>query len=310
MILEAGYVIPEMKGLFSMTSDQLRYFITIVNLGSFMETALELNVSQSTVSKQIQVLEQELGVSLFDRSSRKARLTPEGQKLLPEIRFIMEKIEHLCESAAKLQPQAVNSFTVITLPFVGFLDLYTPFDRFEKEHPGLQLEIVELLEPQMMKRLPNNDFDVALTYEHEYQLSGFKSPFIPLTEDEAVFVVHKDHPLASLEAVTLEDIENLPLLLMNSHTCVAKLCEDYFSIRGLAPDIIFRGMPDTLIAGVEAKRGCAIMSKKQALNYIPKNVAIIPFSPSIPIVIGAIPNENSVYKEQIEDLFKIFSTAI
>ena len=55
-----------------MTEDQLIYFTSIVECGSYSETALELDISQSTISKQVAALETELGVKLFDRSTRKA----------------------------------------------------------------------------------------------------------------------------------------------------------------------------------------------------------------------------------------------
>ena len=67
-----------------MTEDQLLYFTSIVECGSYSEAALDLNISQSTISKQVAQLESELNVKLFDRSTRKASLTQEGEALYPE----------------------------------------------------------------------------------------------------------------------------------------------------------------------------------------------------------------------------------
>ncbi|MHB8062371.1 MAG: LysR family transcriptional regulator [Ruminiclostridium sp.] len=102
-----------------MTEDQLRYFITIVNTGSFMETALELNIVQSSISKQIQVLEHELGVQLFNRQHRRIELTDEGKQLLSQARHALEEINRLTYMAEKLQPGYKNRITVLTLPIMG-----------------------------------------------------------------------------------------------------------------------------------------------------------------------------------------------
>lgn len=289
-----------------MTTEQLRYFITVITAGSYMEAALELNISQSTVSKQIQALERELGVSLFDRSSRKAQLTAEGQKLLPEARTLLKKIDHFFYSAAALQPGTAKHFTVITLPFVGFLNLYTPLNRFEVAHSDFRLEVIEMEEPQLTKQLTGGDFDIAITYDHEFQRSNTAQHFYPVAEDEAVFAVYKEHPLSQRKSITLKDITNIPLLLMGEHTCIAKLCEDYFAKNNFLPWIIFRGMPDTLVAGVKAHRGCAIISKKQAQFYAPGDIVTIPFDPPLPISIGIVPNEGSPRKEHIPELLAFF----
>lgn len=290
-----------------MTTEQLRYFITVVNTGSYMEAALELNISQSTVSKQIQIFERELGISLFDRSFRKAKLTPEGQKLLPEARQLLEKIDHFYYSASELWPDHTGHFTVVTLPVVGFLNLYAPLNLFESTHPNLHLEVIEMEEPQLRKHLSSGDFDLAITYEQELTESGTGWRYFPIAADEAVFAVHRNHPLACRESVTVADIADTPLFLMGEHTCLSKLCDQYFAERSYSPNVIFRGMPETLIAGVKAQRGCAVISQKQALSFAADEISTIPFAPSIPMCIGAIPNDSSPRREQIYQLLSLLT---
>lgn len=294
------------KGTQTMTTEQLRYFITVVHTGSYMEAALELNISQSTVSKQIQILERELGVTLFDRSFRKAKLTPEGEKLLPEARSLMGQIDHFFYSASRLRSDTADDFTVLTLPFVGFLNLYAPLTGFEESHPALHLKVIELEEPQLTKQLAGNEFDMAITYEYEYHsTAAVHRRFIPVTEDEAVLAVHREYPLSVRQSITLNDIADVPLFLMGEHTCIAKLCDLYFHEQNFTPQVIFRGMPETLIAGVKAKRGCAVISKKQAESYSTPEIAMIPFTPSLSITIGAVPNESSPHTRQIQDLLSL-----
>ncbi|MGO2050649.1 MAG: LysR family transcriptional regulator, partial [Microbacterium sp.] len=65
---------------------QLRYVLAVVDTGSFTAASIAVNVSQSGVSTQVQKLERELGVSLFDRSSRRVTLSPDGERLVPSFR--------------------------------------------------------------------------------------------------------------------------------------------------------------------------------------------------------------------------------
>lgn len=291
-----------------MTTEQLRYFITIVDVGSYMDAAMELNISQSSVSKHIKSLEDELGVALFDRKSRKAKLTSEGKALLPEARLLLEKMDHFLASAEKMKPDYAKRFLVATLPFVGYLGFYSSLIRFEMENPDFHLSVVEEEEPQLMRRLLINDFDIIITYEYEYRLSNKGQEFLPIANDEIVLIVHRKDPLASLQTVTLSDIEDSPLLLMEPYTCISKLCMLYFREHDYIPDIIFRGRPETIFGGAEARRGYAMMTRKQAKCYATKDSIAIPFEPALPVTIGAVFNTKKEHRKQMEQLVRFLSS--
>ena len=114
-----------------MTEEQLKYFITIIDTGSYMETALELNIAQSSVSKQIQALERELGVQLFNRRRRHVKLTEEGKQLLPQARHILGEIHHLKYMAKKLQPGYKYRITVLTLPIMSCYSVFVSDSTFQ-----------------------------------------------------------------------------------------------------------------------------------------------------------------------------------
>lgn len=291
-----------------MTSEQLRYFITIVDTGSYMDAALELNISQSSVSKQIQALERELGISLFDRSSRKAKLTQEGRELLPEARSVLAKLDHLVYSASKLQPGYSKRLTVATLPFMGYLGLYASLSRFEIENPDYHLTFIEEEEPQLMRRLLTSDFDIIITYEYEYQFSNRMYNFMPITDDEIMLLTHRLHPLAAQETVTLDDIGDSPFLIMESYTCIAKLCSNYFKEHDFVPNVVFHGRPETIFGGVEAQRGVAMLTRKQIRCYTATDSVALPFDPPIPITIGVILNTRKQHQKQMDELVNLLKS--
>lgn len=287
-----------------MTTDQLQYFITIVDTGSYIEAANELNLSQSSISKQIQALEKELGVSLFDRSYRKATLTREGTALLPEIRSLLAKMDHLAYSAAKLNPDYARQFHILSLPFIGYLGLYAPLGRFEFENPDYQLKVTEMEEPEMRRHVLNSSFDVAITYEYEYRLVNSVHPFFPICEDEIVCCVHHKHPLSACSSVSAQQLQGVPLLLMEPYTCVSKLCGNYFRQQDFMPDILFRGRPETIFGGAESNRGVALLTRKQASCYANNGVVPLPLNPSLKATVGAIVGKHNLHTQQAAQILQ------
>lgn len=285
-----------------MTEEQLKFFVTIVDTGSYMETALELNVAQSSVSKQIQALERELGIQLFDRKRRRVELTNEGKELLPQARHVLEEIYRLTYMAQKLKPGYKDKITVLTLPIMGHFGFYIPMSQFELENPSFPINIIELEEPQLFRKLLGNSFDIALTYWHEQNMANSKNLFIPISEDEIVLAIHKDNPLTKLDYVTPEQLKNTPLMLMETYTCIFNLCMTFFEENDIIPDIIFKGRPETILGAVEAKRGGALITRKLASHLLDNNVVLIPVSPSIPAILGAVINKHSQKNTKVKEL--------
>jgi DNA-binding transcriptional LysR family regulator len=285
-----------------MTADQLKYFITVVDTGSYIETALELNIAQSSVSKQIQALERELGVQLFNRQRKRVELTNEGKLLLSQARHVLKEIYRLTDMAEKTQPGYKDRITVLTLPFMSYFGLYVPMSRFELENPSCLINVNELEEPQLFRRLLGNNFDMVLTYCHEENLANSKNLFVPIFVDEVVLAVHKDNPLGKLDYITPQQLKNTSLMLMETYTCISNLCMVFFEEYDIVPDIIFRGRPETIFGGVEAKIGAALISRKQASYFSPKNINLIPVSPSIPAILGAVINKHSHKNPKVKEL--------
>ena len=102
-----------------MTESQLLYFTTIVELGSFSEAALSLDISQSSISKQIMQLEGELGLRLFDRSFRKARLTAAGEHLYQDAVLALKQISHMKDVANQLALSGRRRISLLALPVIG-----------------------------------------------------------------------------------------------------------------------------------------------------------------------------------------------
>ena len=234
-----------------MTDQQLIFFISIVELGSFSEAALELNISQSSISKQIMQLEDELGVKLFDRKLRRVRLTYAGEMLYDVALAALSKIHHLKNTAAQLALAGKNQITLLAIPIISHYNFYIPLQLFESSHKDCHVELVEIEEPEMYRRINLGEYDAAIIYFNPGQTIQ-NAKFYPLIEDEMVVVCHNTHPYSELSAITPQMLDDVSVLAMQKYTCTNQLYELYFHKHHSNPHIIFRGRPGTILAAAEA----------------------------------------------------------
>lgn len=284
-----------------MNDVQLLYFTTIAELGSFSEAALTLNISQSSISKQVMQLEDELDIELFNRSTRKVKLSPGGEILYHDANQILKDIKQMKKNARELSGKGKYSITFLALPVIGHYNFYVPIQLFENEHADVSIELEELEEPEMIRKINSGDFDAAITYYNPNALIR-NAKFYPLVDDEMVLVCHKDDEFGNAEYVTPEMLNGKRVLSMQKYTCISQLYDFYFAKYNSNPNIIFRGRPETIIVGAEAHRGPALLTRIHTETTRINNTKLIPFSPSLKGILGIIVNNNCRHQELIMEL--------
>ncbi len=289
-----------------MTETQLEYFTRIVELGSFSEAALELDISQSSISKQIMQLEDELQVALFDRSFRKARLSSAGELLYQDAVEVLKNIKKMKDNAHALSSSGKKKISILALPVIGHYNFYIPISLFESEHSELEIEITEIEEPEMYRKIERGDYDAAISYFNPRQPVR-NGRFFPLADDEMVLVCNKDNPLSSKEFITPEDIDGIRLLSMQKYTCISQLYELYFQKHNTHPNITFRARPETIMVGAEANQAPALLTRIHTQTQRISGCKLIPFSPSLKGILGIIINQRSQNKDILEKLSKILA---
>ena len=145
-----------------MTMEQIDFFLMTVRCDTFLEAAENLHIAQSTLSKQIQKLESELNLTLFDRTRRQAVLTPAGKlfcqeasELSRQYHQMLQKMRHFKES--ERQPLRVGS-----LPFLTQYHLTSRIRAFAHTHPEVELMLEECEENELMDGLQSGRFDLVI----------------------------------------------------------------------------------------------------------------------------------------------------
>lgn len=198
-----------------MRTEQLEYVAAIARLGSFRSAAEELHISQPALSATVRNLERELGVDLLDRHRSGTRVSEEGRELLPHIVNVLDAVDVL-RRAADDHHHTSRMVRVGTVN-AGTVPLLTPTIRaFRETHPETQVEIVGAQEAQIHRALREGSFDLGLL---TYLVDDDMPPELETTRlltGRAVVCVRTDSPLARLDAVDMNELLSVPLIVMRA----------------------------------------------------------------------------------------------
>lgn len=188
----------------------LETFIRIAEFGSFSKTASKLNVSQSAISQQVEVLENYFGAKLFERSIKGVELTIEGKILLKYSKSILDYLElakkEIEESLGEIK--GVLKISSSTIPGEHILPKF--FINFKKEYPEMSYQIEVNDSEISLNKLREGLMDLAAvgSLENEKEFDS-----IVLAEEELVLAVPANHELATKGIIDLQEIVKYPYLI-------------------------------------------------------------------------------------------------
>jgi DNA-binding transcriptional LysR family regulator len=197
MVMDGGHV--ELR--------QLVYFSAVAEELNFARAAERLHIVQPAVSQQIRRLERDLGVQLFDRTSRRVRLTAAGERLLPEARAVLAAADQTRRLAAELA-----SSGILRLGTSQGLGERLPqvLDELARTAPALRVELVGARADQRLAMLRSGQLDSAFVRAVP---QARDLELLPLWDDPLVAALPATHPLAASATLELRQLSELPLRL-------------------------------------------------------------------------------------------------
>jgi LysR family hydrogen peroxide-inducible transcriptional activator len=199
------------------TLAQLRAFVAVARSGHFGTAAAGLGVSQSSLSQGLSSLENGLGVSLVERSTRKVLVTDAGRALLEQASRIVDATRDLVRSAAGLTGPLAGTLRLGLIPTVAPYRLPALLPRLRAELPELAVTVIEDQTARLLDALRGGRIDAALLALPTLS-SGVTE--IPLFAEEFVLVTPPDHELAGRTDLTPDDLVGLELLLLDDGHCL------------------------------------------------------------------------------------------
>lgn len=231
-------------------------FILIIETGSFTKAAEELGYTQSAISQMVRSLEQELSTKLLLRSRKGVSLTPDGEELLPYIRNLHNSYRTLVEKRKEMQGLESGIVRIGTFTSVSCHWLPKLMKNFKEHYPSVHFE------------LHQGEYTSIAAWVKEGSVDfGFVNPdavsdltTISLGQDEMLAILPYNHPLASREKVSLEELSKEPFILLNEGDLSEPL--EFFKRSNIQPNIQYRVLDDyTIMSMIENGLGISILPK-------------------------------------------------
>jgi LysR family hydrogen peroxide-inducible transcriptional activator len=201
----------------------LKYLVAVAETNNFSKAAEHCFVSQPTLSGQIKKLEDELGVTLFERTNRSVEITAIGKEILVHARQILEQADVIAQLARAHQDPLSGPLRVGAIPTISPYLMPLILAPLKKQHPQMQLVLSEELTETLLTRLHNHEIDVALlaTTVEETSLKS-----IPLFDEPFWVAFPRKHSFYNKEKINRADIDKETLLLLSEGHCLASQAMD------------------------------------------------------------------------------------
>lgn len=237
---------------------QLRGFVYTAQAKSITKAAEKLDLSQPSVSLQIQALEQELGTQLFERRGPRIRLTREGEILLELARPLVEAIEGLDEAFEMQRDSATYGSVSIAAGGSTLQYILPPYVKaFVREHPQIDLRLHNVTGKAGLALLRAGDVDFAVGPMLD---TPSDIRFYPIMTYHPVLITARDHPLTRRKRITLKDIAEYPLILPPRSQSTYRFVEMVFAEHSLQHEVKLEvGGYDVIVTYVELGLGISIV---------------------------------------------------
>lgn len=211
------------------TLRQLEYFVAVAELLSFRKAAERVHVSQPALSAQIAQLEEQLGVTLFERDRRKVMLTDAGKALLPRARTVLADMQRLVDAAAGHDDPLRGVLRLGVIPTVAPYLLPSVLPRLRRAHPQLRLYLREDLTDRLLADLAAGQLDLLLL-ACEADLGEVET--LPLFTDRFLLALPKGHRLLRERVIDQRELEGEQVLLLEDGHCLRDQVLDVCHTRG------------------------------------------------------------------------------
>ncbi|MEU6549004.1 LysR family transcriptional regulator [Streptomyces sp. NPDC046915] len=221
-----------------MELQQMRYVVAVAETNSFTRAAERCLVVQSALSHQIARLERELGARLFERTSRRVRLTPAGEAFLPAARQCLDAAERAVAEVAAAVGEVRGRLAVGLIPTLTAVDIPGALRDFRREYPHVRISLRVGASDDLAEQVREGALDVAFL--------GLPTTARPegvavreLARDRLVVVVAPDHPLADEPAVDLRRLSSEVFVDLPAGTAGRAQSDQAFEAAGLVRDVAF-----------------------------------------------------------------------
>lgn len=213
-----------------MTITQLKYTLSVAKHGNFTTASEKCFVTQPTLSMQVQKLEEELGVKIFNRATKPLQITDVGEKILIQARKIVEESSRMNDIVSEEKGVIGGTLKVGIIPTVSPTLLPLFLNSFTKKNKNVELKIEEHTTNSMFEKIDKGEIDcgiAATPLENENIIES------PLYYEPFIAYVPKNHGLSGRDSLDIDDLEDADLLILEDGHCFRNQILNLCSIKDL-----------------------------------------------------------------------------
>ncbi|MEF2246964.1 LysR family transcriptional regulator [Paenibacillus sp. IITD108] len=288
---------------------QLQYFLEVAKHKSFSNASKSIHISQPTLSKMIKGLEEELGVVLFNRSTRAVELTEAGQVVQLHAQAVSQAMENLQSAVADLSELRAGSFSLGLPPVIGASFFPKVIMEFRRLYPQVTIKLTEEGGKQIEQRLLAGELDLGVVV---LPVDGQLFETVPIVNRHLKLVVPLDHQLAHKRKAVLADLKDEPFILFRQEFSLHERVKEACIAQGFTPNIAFESSQwDFIYELVCAGQGVSFLPETICARMDKRKVAVIhDVEPPINWNLGVIWKKDSYLshaaKEWIQYAKKVF----
>jgi LysR family hydrogen peroxide-inducible transcriptional activator len=289
----------------AMNIRDLRYFLAVAELEHFGRAADQCCVSQPTLSGQIKKLEEELGVTLLERTNRRVLLTEPGAQIAHSARRILREVDTIQDIATSSHDPLSGKFRLGAFPTLSTYIFPSLVPRVKSSLPDLRLILIEEKTAILVEKLRRGEIDaalLALPVDDDFLVSR------TLFEDEFLLAVPPEHALADCQHIAQKTLKNHRLLLLEEGHCLRDQALEICQLSGIAEEQDFKATGlETLRQMVKAGTGITFMPRIAVQDNEP-GIRYIPFTNPAPVrTIGLVWRKTTARQTVIDRLVELLA---
>lgn len=265
---------------------QLAAFQAVMTAGGITRAADVLHVTQSAVSQQIAMLEQDCGFALFDRRSNRLRPTKEAEALLVEVEAMFRGVRKVDRVVTAIRELRLGAISIASFPAIARSFLPRTVARYSRAHSDVQFHLQSMRSRSLIDAVATQQADMALSFmpsDREETVSQHVQTL------KAVCILPAGHRLAGKAEITPRDLEDEPFVSLGPQDQSRVLIDTLFDDHEVARRIsIETGQSDAACTFVAEGIGCSIVDPISAWSNAGPNIIVRPLRPTVEFKIWLI----------------------
>ena len=214
---------------------QLEIIRAIADTGSFTAAGEKLHVSQSAISRQILLLEDELGEPVFHRIGRRIRITPAGESLLQLSHRVFQDLQETVSTISEKRDSLSGTIRLVGGMTVCLYVFPTLLAEVRRVHPHLDLKVTVGSAERSIAMLRSGAGDLGMI---TLPIEATDLVSVPALEEELLLITYPAHPLAKKRSIQPADLDKQEFVLFETGSITRRLVESFFAREGVEPQII------------------------------------------------------------------------